>query len=73
MPPLEKKIKDLNIASNYELVRRLESFIRDQTANFTEFKDAVKAAVEAYMPELWVETELNQITLFLPDYHGVEY
>ncbi len=72
-PSLEKKMKDLNIASNYELVRRLEPFVRDHTANFIQFKDAVKAAVEAYMPELSAEKELNQITLFLADYYGVSY
>ena len=66
-------MKDLNIASNYELVRRLEPFVRDHTANFTQFQDAVKAAVKAYLPELSAETELNQITLFLADYYGVSY
>ena len=71
-PSLEKKMKDLNIASNYELVRRLEPFVRDRTANWTEFKDAVKSAVEAYLPELSAAAELNQITLFLADYYGVE-
>ncbi len=72
-PSLEKKMKDLNIASNYELVRRLEPFVRDHTANFVQFKDAVKAAVEAYLPELSGESDLNQITLFLADYYGVSY
>ena len=66
-------MKDLNIASNYELVRRLEPFVRDHTANFIQFQDAVKAAVQAYLPELSAETELNQITLFLADYYGVSY
>ncbi|MEM9161587.1 MAG: LamG-like jellyroll fold domain-containing protein [Cyanobacteria bacterium P01_F01_bin.4] len=70
-PSLEKKMKDLNIASNYELVRRLDPFVRDRTANWTEFNDAVKSAVQAYLPELSTETELNQITLFLADYYGV--
>ena len=72
-PSLETKMKDLNIASNYELVRRLEPFVRDHTANFTQFQDAVKAAVQAYLPELSAEKELNQITLFLADYYGVSY
>ena len=43
------------------------------TTNFTQFQDAVKAAVLAYLPELSAEKELNQITLFLADYHGVSY
>ena len=72
-PSLEKKMKDLNIASNYELVRRLEPFVHDHTANFIQFKDAVKAAVEAYLPELSGEQDLNQIMLFLADYYGVTY
>ncbi len=72
-PSLEKKMKDLNIASNYELVRRLEPFVRDHTADFVQFKDAVKAAVQAYLPELSADKELNQITLFLADYYGVSY
>ena len=72
-PSLEKKMKDLNIASNYELVRRLEPFVRDHTANFIQFQDAVQAAVQVYLPELSAEKELNQITLFLADYYGVSY
>jgi len=70
-PSLETKMKDLNIASNYELVRRLDPFVRDHTANFTQFKDAVTMAVQAYLPELSTEQELSQITLFLADYYGV--
>ncbi len=71
-PPLEKKMKDLNITSNYELVRRLDPFVRDSTKDFIEFKDAVRLAVQAYLPELSAENDLSQITLFLADYYGVE-
>ena len=70
-PPLLRKMKDLNIASNYELVRRLDPFVRDQTSSFAAFSDAVRSAVAHYMPALSGDTELSQITLFLADYYGV--
>ncbi|RMH20862.1 MAG: hypothetical protein D6698_03460 [Gammaproteobacteria bacterium] len=70
-PPLEKKMVDLNIASNYELVRRLDPFVSKQTSDWVQFKDAVKNAVEAYLPELSNEEDLEVITQFLADYYGV--
>ena len=53
-PPTEtdKLLRKLNIDSNYELIKRLEPFVRDKTDDFAEFNKAVRAAIANYMPGL---------------------
>lgn len=41
-----------NINSNYELIKRLEPFVRDKTSSYAEFSDAVRQTIDIYMPDL---------------------
>lgn len=48
----EETIRAADIDSNYELIKRLEPFVGDQVDDFTQFTDAVRGAIDTYMPEL---------------------
>lgn len=71
-PSLEKSMKDINIVSNYELIRRLDPFVRNNTGNFIELAEAVKLTVTTHLPQLASEQDLAKITLFMADYYGVQ-
>ena len=70
-PTLETKMQGLDIASSYELVRRLDPHVRTKTAHWNTFQEAVQTAVQTYLPELSAEEDLAQITQFLAGYYGV--
>jgi hypothetical protein len=48
----EQLLKAAEIDSNYELIKRLEPFVSDKVDDYTQFTDAVRQAVDTYMPEL---------------------
>jgi len=48
----EQTLKAAEIDSNYELIKRLEPFISSHVDNYVDFTDAVRQAIDAYMPEL---------------------
>ncbi|WP_066945638.1 LamG-like jellyroll fold domain-containing protein [Microtetraspora fusca] len=50
-PPLEKAMRTENIDSNYELIKRLEPYVRTATSE-SELADATRAALTAHLPEL---------------------
>ncbi len=45
-------LKEANIESNYELIRRLQPYVRSKTDTYQEFAEAVREAVVNYLPEL---------------------
>ncbi len=49
---VEKKMAAANISSNWELIKMLEPYVRDKTDDYVTFTDAVRDAVENYLPEL---------------------
>lgn len=49
---MEKAMQVENIESNWELIRKLEPFVRDKTDSFPAFSDAVRQTLETYLPEL---------------------
>ncbi|HEX4948950.1 MAG TPA: LamG-like jellyroll fold domain-containing protein [Blastocatellia bacterium] len=57
-PPsaLDKAMQDLNVASNYELIKVLEPFVRDKRG-FVAFADAVRQTLTTYLPELQPHAE----------------
>lgn len=67
--PLEKALAALNIASNYELIRTLEPFVRGRTGSYATFASAVRSAVTTYLPDL--TPHLDEILSFLVLYYGV--
>ncbi|HEY7214334.1 MAG TPA: hypothetical protein VIC28_06875, partial [Thermoanaerobaculia bacterium] len=66
---LDKAAAALDIGSNYELIRRLEPFVRDKTDDFVAFVQAVRQSVEQQLPELVPHT--REIIAFLCAYYGV--
>ncbi len=66
----EKALKDLDINSNYELVQRLDPFVRNATTDYSKFVDAVHSALRTYMPELWPHRD--NIVEYLSLYYGLE-
>ncbi len=48
--PLEKALIDLDIASNWELIKTLEPFVKNKIS--VDFNDAVSSAIATYLPEL---------------------
>jgi len=67
--PLEKALVDLDIASNYQLIKTLEPFVRDRAGNYADFGRAVRAAVANYLPDL--QPHVDEIVEFLVRYYGV--
>jgi hypothetical protein len=49
---LEERLKAANINSNYQLIKKLEPFVKDKVDDYFEFTEAVCQAVENYLPEL---------------------
>ncbi|KOV39011.1 hypothetical protein ADK60_01295 [Streptomyces sp. XY431] len=68
-PPLEQDLIRADIASNYELVRRLDPYVRQATATSTALAAATRAALSTHLPHLLAHEEV--ITRFLTDYYGI--
>ncbi|WP_306361437.1 LamG-like jellyroll fold domain-containing protein [Nocardia sp. CC227C] len=66
--PLEKAMRAENIDSNFELIKRLEPYVRDATASRTELTAATKNALALHLPELLPNAE--DITTYLAQYYG---
>jgi hypothetical protein len=49
---LDLALRDADLSSNYELIKRLEPFVQDKTGNYQAFTAAVRTTVENYMPKL---------------------
>jgi hypothetical protein len=69
LPPMEQALQDLNIASNYELIKRIEPFVIDRLGNYAAFAQAVRDTIQTYLPELQPHTE--QVIQFLQLYYGL--
>lgn len=68
-PPLERMLPELNIDSNYELIRRLSPFVLNKTGSSNEFNQAVQDAVRTYLPEL--QPYMAEVTQLMRLYYGV--
>jgi hypothetical protein len=68
-PPLEQNLKVANIDSNWELIQKLDPFVRNKTATFTEFSDAIRNAVNTHVPEL--KSNVEEIITYLSGYYQV--
>ncbi|MCV6590661.1 MAG: LamG domain-containing protein [Marinobacterium sp.] len=68
--PMAGSMKKLNINSNWELIRRLEPFVKNRTADPVIFADAVRQALQQSLPELLPHAE--DIIDFLGDYYAVD-
>lgn len=68
-PPLERNMKIADVDSNWQLIQKLEPFVRNKTGSFAEFSDAIRKAVHTYLPEL--EPSLPEIIQYLSAYYQV--
>ncbi|MFH8786666.1 LamG-like jellyroll fold domain-containing protein [Streptomyces roseoverticillatus] len=68
--PLEKAMRQLDVESNYELVRRLDPYVKGAATGLQELSEAVRAALATHLPELSPHAE--HVTGFLAQYYGVE-
>ncbi|MBW4526735.1 MAG: LamG domain-containing protein [Phormidium tanganyikae FI6-MK23] len=48
----DETLRAANIASNWELVKRLEPYVQSKTRSYAELKVAVEQAIDRYLPEL---------------------
>jgi hypothetical protein len=67
--PLDEALAALDIASNYELIRTLEPFVRGHTGRYHDFVAAVRSAVSRYLPDLL--PHLDDILAFAVLYYEV--
>jgi hypothetical protein len=67
--PVEEALHELDLDSNYELIRLLDPFVHDRTGSYAEFTDAVRGAVAAHVPRLL--PHLPEVLAFLVQYYGV--
>ena len=68
-PPLDKAMRAQNIESNWQLIRKLEPFVKSKIADSAAFKSAVKKTLEKYLPEL--VPHQKEILYYLRLYYGV--
>ncbi|MGX8906129.1 LamG-like jellyroll fold domain-containing protein [Streptomyces netropsis] len=68
--PLERTMRQLDVESNYELVRRLDPYVKGAATGRAELSRAVRDALATHLPELSPHAE--EVTGFLAQYYGVE-
>ncbi|MFJ7206080.1 LamG-like jellyroll fold domain-containing protein [Streptomyces sp. NPDC098789] len=66
---LEKAMRAADVASNYELVRRIDPFVDPAVQDRTELTRQVRTAIDVHLPELAGHTD--QITDFYADFYGI--
>ena len=68
--PVEKAMKAANIASNWELIKKLEPFVKNKTDDASIFAKAVRQTIATYLPEL--EGHEDEIIKYAALYFGVQ-
>ncbi|UQI46433.1 hypothetical protein M1P56_19820 [Streptomyces sp. HU2014] len=68
--PLERAMRQLDVESNYELVRRLDPYVKGAATGLPELTAAVRAALATHLPEL--SPHADHVIGFLAQYYGVE-
>ncbi len=68
--PLESTLKAQNIDSNWQLIQKLDPFVRNHTQDLSRFGDAVRRSLQTYLPELVPHS--NEIISYLALYYGIE-
>jgi len=66
-PPLERAMKASDVSSHYQLILKLEPFVRDKTGE--EFDNAVRNTLKEYLPKLIPHS--NDIIQYLRQYLDV--
>ncbi|MFJ2190043.1 hypothetical protein ACIOJE_19245 [Kitasatospora sp. NPDC087861] len=69
-PPLEKAMRQVDVESNYELIRRLDPYVKGATTSLPELAEATRSALAAQLPDLLPHAA--DVTGFLAQYYGVD-
>ncbi|CAN3978183.1 LamG-like jellyroll fold domain-containing protein [Kitasatospora purpeofusca] len=69
-PPLEKAMRQLDVESNYELVRRLDPYVKSAATGLPELAEATRTTLARELPELLPHAD--DVIGFLAQYYGVE-
>ncbi|MFJ5927542.1 LamG-like jellyroll fold domain-containing protein [Kitasatospora sp. NPDC092948] len=69
-PPLEKAMRQLDVESNYELVRRLDPYVKSAATGLPELAEATRTTLARELPELLPHAA--DVIGFLAQYYGVE-
>lgn len=67
--PLEAAMQEQDLSSNWQLIQRLEPFVKNKTADAVTFADAVRTALARELPEL--SPHADTVVQFLEQYYGV--
>lgn len=67
--PVDRALRDLDIDSNYELIKLMAPFVRTKTARCADFRAAVDTTIDRYFPALADHRE--EILDFLAQYFDV--
>lgn len=67
---LEEDMNNLNIESNYELIRMLDPYVKNCTDDYAKFAEAVRDALAIVCPELLPHED--EIIQYLAMYYGVD-
>ena len=68
--PLEIALKADNIDSNWQLIQKLDPFVRNHTQDSVAFSDAARKALDLYLPEL--KPHSIEIIRYLRLYYGIQ-
>jgi hypothetical protein len=68
--PVEKAMKAASIESNWELIKKLEPFVKNKTDDHAVFAKAVRQTIATYLPEL--EGHEDEIIKYAALYFGVQ-
>ncbi|MGG2459794.1 LamG-like jellyroll fold domain-containing protein [Streptomyces sp. RGM 3693] len=68
--PLERTMRELDVASNYELIRRLDPYVKGAATSLPELAAAVRTALATHLPQL--SPHAADVIGFLAQYYGVE-
>ncbi|WP_329558840.1 LamG domain-containing protein [Streptomyces uncialis] len=68
-PPLEQKMRTIDVASNYELIRRLDPYVSTFTSSQSQLADATRTALTEHLPQLLPYA--LEISLLLSEYYDV--
>ena len=67
--PMAKAMKKENVNSNWQLIQKLEPFVKNKTADAVTFAGAVRQAIQQYLPEM--QPHADEVIDYLGDYYGV--
>ncbi|WP_189868180.1 LamG domain-containing protein [Streptomyces noursei] len=68
-PSMEKAMRAENVSSNYELIRKLEPYVKEHTTSRHDLTTAVRTAIIQHYPNLTPHTQ--QITDYLALYYEI--